>query len=105
MRAGRAGQYGLEESFSALDQVFEARFVGIARLAGVDDRDLAVFRRFDELGVGAGVDVDDGGLLVTVVDLAPRAGPLGHLLGASSGVLQVCMPPTTAGCGFQTVAK
>ena len=58
----------LLESFGALDQILQACLVRVARLARVNDGDLAVFSRFDKLGESASIDVGDESLLVAVID-------------------------------------
>ena len=63
---------GLQERLRPLEKFLEARLFRIARLAGMDDRDLAGFCRLDHLAVRSGRDVLDVGLLVVVVLEHPR---------------------------------
>jgi hypothetical protein len=45
----------LPKGFGALDQLFESRLVRVARLAGMNNSDLATLRRLDQLAVRTGV--------------------------------------------------
>src|SRR6185369_4304691 len=58
---------GLKKNFGALEQGFQPRLAGVARLARVDHGHLAVFRGFHQLRIGAGIHVLDVRLLVAVV--------------------------------------
>src|SRR6202142_2825734 len=57
----------LQERLRSFHQLIEPGLVRIARLAGVNDRDLAILRGFHKLTIGSGIRIDDGCLFVGVV--------------------------------------
>ena len=67
-QAGLPGTYRLQKGLRALDQFIQPWLIGVARLAGVDDRYLAVLGRHHQLRVSTGVDVADVSLLVSIVE-------------------------------------
>src|SRR5450830_1275714 len=57
----------LQERFGPRFKFVEPRFVRISGLAWMDDRDLAVLRRFHQLPIGPGVRIRDKRLFVRVI--------------------------------------
>src|ERR1017187_7272223 len=57
----------LQKRLRSFHQLIEPGLVRIPRLAGMNDRDLAILRGFHKLTIGSGIRVDDGCLFVGVV--------------------------------------